>query len=161
MKHVSRNSIERAIEIVDNLDDSGLESLSEKYALAQPTLLAYVMTAPEEYENEPLSGILIYYFCLISEAFAQEGISLNPVTEDQIDAFEEPFFELLDAYFDKDDQELLDDFVDQPELTQFMAFEISTNDEDGSSIDDETATQLFIVSVAMITLMSRSIKQPA
>jgi hypothetical protein len=157
MKHVSLKSIEKAIAIVDNLDDNGLESLSEKYALAQPTLLAYVMSAPEEYQNETLSGLLIYYFCLISECFAQEGISVKKITEDEIDAFEEPYFEFLDTYFEKDDQELLDDFVDQPELTQFMAIEISTEDTDGSALDDETATQLFIVSIAMITLMSKAI----
>lgn len=158
MKHVSLQSIEKAISIVDNLDDAGLETLSEKFAKAQPTLLAYVMTAPEEYENEDLAGLLIYYFCLISACFEQEGISLKTISEDEIDAFEEPYFELLDTYFENDNQELLDDFVDQPELTQFMAMEISTEDTDGSSLDDETATQLFIVSIAMISLMTRAIR---
>jgi hypothetical protein len=38
-----------------------------------------------------------------------------------------------------------------------MAMEISTEDEDGSSLSDETATQLFIVSLAMITLMNRAL----
>jgi hypothetical protein len=37
-----------------------------------------------------------------------------------------------------------------------MAMEISTEDEDGTSLDDETATQLFIVTLAMITLMGRA-----
>jgi hypothetical protein len=40
-----------------------------------------------------------------------------------------------------------------------MAMEISTEDEDGTALDDETATQLFIVSLAMITLMNRAIEQ--
>jgi hypothetical protein len=39
-----------------------------------------------------------------------------------------------------------------------MAMEISVDDEDGTSLDDETATQLFIVTMAQITLMSRLIK---
>jgi hypothetical protein len=51
----------------------------------------------------------------------------------------------------------LDEFCDQPELTRFMAMEISTEDTDGSSLDDETATQLFIVTVAMIALMNRAV----
>jgi hypothetical protein len=38
-----------------------------------------------------------------------------------------------------------------------MAMEISTEDVDGTSLDDETATQLFIVTLAMITLMGRAI----
>jgi hypothetical protein len=158
MKHVTFSSIEKAIQKVDNLNDDELEVLSEKFALAQPTLLGYAMTAPEEYQNEELEGLLIYYFCLISEAFEQQGLNMNIISEEEIDAFEEPFFEMLDAYFENDDAELLEDFCDQPELSQFMAMEISTEDEDGSSLSDETATQLFIVSLAMITLMNRALK---
>jgi len=157
MKHVTFSSIEKAIQKVDNLNDDELEILSEKFALAQPTLLGYAMTAPEEYQNEELEGLLIYYFCLISEAFEQQGLKMNIISEEEIDAFEEPFFEMLDAYFENDDTDLLEDFCDQPELSQFMAMEISTEDEDGSSLSDETATQLFIVSLAMITLMNRAL----
>ena len=158
MKHVQLSSIEKAIEKVDNLDDDGLEKVAETYALAQQTLLGYVMSAAIEYENEQLEGLLIYYYCLISEAFNQEQFLLNQVTQDQIEAFEEPFFEMLDHYFDTDEEEVLNDFIDQPELTQFMMIEISTKDDDGSSLDDDTATQLFIVIMAMITLMNKSIK---
>ncbi len=159
MQHVSISSIEAAIKKVDNLDDDGLDKLAETYALAQQTLLGYIMSAPTEYENEQLEGLLIYYFCLISETFAQEKIHLNQITEEDIDAFEEPFFEMLDEYFDKDDEEVLNDFSDQPELVRFMMIEISTEDEDGTSLDDETATQLFIVTNAMIALMNKAIKQ--
>lgn len=159
MKHVSFASIEAAIKKVDNLDDDGLEQLSEKYATAQDTLLSYVMSAAIEYQNEKLEGLLIYYYCLISECYSQEGLTLRQITEEDIDAFEEPYFDMLDAYFENDDDEVLEDFCDQPELAQFMAMEISTEDEDGTSLDDETATQLFIVTLAMITLMNRAIEK--
>jgi hypothetical protein len=157
MSHVTFASIEKAIKTVDNLDDDGLEKLSEKYALAQQTLLGYVMSAPEEYENEELEGLLVYYYCLISECFGVQGLNLNTITEADIDAFEEPYFEMLDSYFENDDEEVLETFCDQPELAQFMAMEISTEDEDGTALSDETATQLFIVILAMITLMNRAI----
>lgn len=158
MKHVSQASIEKAINKVDNLNDDGLEKLSETYALAQDVLLGYVLSAAIEYKNEKLEGLLIYYYCLISECFAQEGIVLRQITEDDIDAFEEPYFDMLDTYFEDDDDEVLEDFCDQPELAQFMAIEISTEDEDGTTLDDETATQLFIVTLAMISLMNRVIQ---
>lgn len=158
MKHVSVKSIDKAIDKVDNLNDDGLERLAETYALAQPVLLGYAMSAADEYENPRLEGLLIYYFCLLSEAFSQEQILLEQVGEDDIDAFEEPFFEMLDTYFDQDDEEVLHDFCDQPELMQFMMMEISTEDEDGTSLDDETATQLFIVTTALIALLGRKIK---
>ena len=95
MKQVSINSIEKAIEKIDNLDDDGLGRISETYALAQQTLLGYIMSASVEYKNEQLEGLLIYYYCLISEAFMQEQVTLNDITEDDIDAFEQPFFEMV------------------------------------------------------------------
>lgn len=158
MKQVSVGSIEKAIAKVDNLDDDGLEKLSETYALAQQTLLGYVMSAAVEYENEDLEGLLIYYYCLISECFTQEGLLLNQVSEEDIDAFEEPFFEVLDTYFESDEEDVLFDFTDQSDLIRFMMMEVSTPDEDGTTLDDETATQLFIVATAMITLMGRAIR---
>ena len=157
MKTVSFKSIEKAIEKIDNLDDDALERISETYALSQQTLLAYVMSAALEYKNEELEGLLIYYFCLISEAYVQENIKTKEITDEDIDNFEEPYFEMLDAYFDNNDEEVLEDFCDQPELAKFMAMEISTEDDDGSFLDDETATQLFIVTIAMITLLNRAI----
>lgn len=157
MKHVSLASIEKAVEIVDHLTDDQLENISEKYALVQQDLLNYVMTAPAEYENEDLEGLLIYYFCVISECFTQEGIKLRAVTEADIDEIEEPYFDMLEQYFDEEDEEIIESFCDQPFLYQFMEMEVSTEDEDGSKLDEETATQLFIVTMAMISLMNRAI----
>ena len=68
MKHISQESIDKAIGVIDNLDDNQLEKVFEKYALIQQTLLAYLMTAPSEYQNEKLEGLLVYYFCLINSA---------------------------------------------------------------------------------------------
>ncbi|MFN5416660.1 MAG: hypothetical protein ACK5B9_06345 [Flavobacteriia bacterium] len=158
MKQISFKSIEKAIEKIDNLDDDNLEKVAEAFSLAQPTLLGYVMSAAVEYKNEQLEGLLIYYYCLISEAFKNEGVELAIVSDDDIDAFEEPFFEMLDAYFDNNDEDILDDFCGQAELAKFMAMEISVEDEDGTTLDDETATQLFIVTMAQISLLNRAIK---
>lgn len=159
MKHISIKGIEKAIEKVDNLDDDGLEKLAETYALAQQVLLGYVMSAAQEYENDQLEGLLIYYYCLISEAFKQDEIKLKQISEDDIEVFEEPFFDMLDQYFENDDDTVLDNFCDQPELVQFMMMEISTKDDDGTALSDETATQLFIVTLAMITLMNRGMEE--
>ncbi|MEY3682564.1 MAG: hypothetical protein RLZZ289_1094 [Bacteroidota bacterium] len=157
MKQVSLQAIEKAIGVVDNLTDDQLENITELYASAQEALLGYVMTAPEEYKNEDLEGLLIYYFCLILEAFKQEGIELRAVTEADIDELEEPYFDMLDQYFESEDEEIIESFCDQPQLAQFMAMEVSEDDEDGSALSEETATQLFIVCLAMISLLNRAI----
>ena len=115
------------------------------------------MSASEEYKNEDLESLLVYYFTVILEAFTQAGLTPAAVTESQIDDFEEPYFAVLDTYFENEDDELLEDFSDQADLVRFMALEVSMENEDGSTLDDETATQLFIVTLAMISLLSRSI----
>lgn len=156
MKHITLTSIEKAIDIVDNLNDDQLEKLTEKYAEKQPVLLSYIISAALEYDNESLQGLIIYYFCLISESFEQEGVQVRKIEETDLDEFEGPFTEMLDEYFEGDDEDMLEDFCDQPYLVQFMAIEISEEDNDGSSLDDDTATQLFVVSLAMITLLARA-----
>lgn len=158
MGQVSIKSIEKAIQKVDNLDEDALEALSETHATSQPTLLGYIMSAALEYNNEKLEGLLLYYYCLIAESFVQEGLTTTNVSDDDIDAFEEPYFEMLDGYFDDNDEEILESFTDQPELARFIAMELSEPDDDGTELDDETATQLFIVMIAFTTLLSRSVK---
>src|SRR3989344_4343560 len=118
MSQVTLGHIEAAIKKVDTLDDSAIDRLTETHTTAQPVLLGYVMSASEEYQNEDLESLLVYYFTVI-----------------------------------------LEDFSDQPDLVRFMALEVSMEDEDGATLDDETATQLFIVSLAMISLLSRSTNQ--
>lgn len=157
MSHVSIGHIESAIKKVDTLDESALDRLSEAQTTAQPILLGYVMSAAQEYNNPELESLLIYYFTIVLESFAQAGLHPKSVTDEQIDDFEEPYFQLLDEYFEKEEDQVLEDFADQPDLVKFMAMEIGMEDADGVSLDDETATQLFIVILAMISLLSRSL----
>jgi len=157
MSQVTLGHIEEAIKKVDTLDENGLDRLSEEQSTAQPVLLGYVMSASEEYQNEELESLLVYYYTVILEAFDQAGLKPKTVTEAQIDEFEDPYFAVLDQYFESEDEELLEDFSDQADLVRFMALEISIEDEDGSTLDDETATQLFIVTLAMISLLSRAL----
>ena len=156
MKHISQESIDKAISVVDELNDEQLEQVFQTYANEQEILLGYAMTAPKEYKNEELEGLLVYYFCLICECFTQEGIETKSISEDDIEAHQEPYFEMLDAYFENNDEEVIDSYVDQPNLSKFMAIEVSTEDDDGTSLSDETASQLFIVCLSMVALLNRS-----
>lgn len=157
MSQVTIGHIEAAIQKVDSMDDNALDRLSETQATAQPVLLGYIMSAAQEYKNEGLESLLIYYFTVVIESFTQAGLHPKTVTDELIDTFEEPYFQLLDEYFEKEDENLLEEFSDQPDLVKFMAMEIGMEDADGVTLDDETATQLFIVILAMISLLSRAL----
>ena len=158
MKHVTHDSILKAISVIDNFSEDQFDELLSNYEEKYPVLLGYLLSASEEYENDQLEGLILYYFCLILETYKVEGVELGQVTEEDIDAFQEPFNEMLDEYFDTDNEEILDDFCDQPSFTRFMMVEVTEPDEDGTELDDDTATQLFIVALATIVLLNRSIK---
>ena len=62
--------------------------------------------------------------------------------------------EVIKDYFQNENLDVLEEYTDQPELVQFMIMEISTPDEDGTQLEDETAIQLFISCIAMIKLLN-------
>lgn len=157
MAHVSIGHIEAAIKKVDTLDENAIDHLTETQTTAQPVLLGYIMSSVEEYQNEELANLLIYYFTVVLESFHQAGLFPETVTDELIDDFEEDYFALLDEYFQNEDEGVLEDFADQPDLVRFMAMEVGSEDDEGTSLSDETATQLFIVMLAMISLLSRSL----
>lgn len=154
MKIVSVNSIEKAIDKIDNLEDDALNKIAEYYAQKQLVLFGYAGQAATEYNNPQLEGLLVYYFCLISEAFQNEGLDPKAIVEADIDDFEDAFFSALNSFFNTESVDGLEEFSGQPELIHFMLSEISTPDTDGTELDDETATQLFVVSAAIFSLLA-------
>jgi len=154
MSIITIEYIEKALNKVDGLSEDALDKLIEMYALKQEALLNYVMLAGIEYENEDLNVFSIYYFAVVLEAFQQQGIDLKEITEEDIDAFQDPFLLTLDAINKEEDYTPLHELVNQPSLLQFMVNEIDSEDEDGEVLDEETKTQLFIVTSSMIGLMN-------
>lgn len=157
MHQITIANIEKAVNKIDNLDDDGLEKISETYGLAQQDFLSYAMSAGMEFENDTLTGLIIYYFNIYFEAFAQQQVKVNRITNDDIDEFQDEFTQVLEEYMDTEDIDLILAITNQPNLIAFMANEIEMADDDGTQLDDETATQLFIVSTAMIGLMNKAI----
>ena len=145
--------IEVAFNKIDNLNDLELEKLCEKHTLNQPELLEYILSASVEYKNEQLEGLLVYYFCLLMEIRINKAPLELKIDEESIVAFEDQFLNVINEYFENEKIELLEEYTDQGELVKFMIIEISTPDVDGSKLDEETAVQLFISSIAMIKLL--------
>ena len=156
MKQITFTSIDAAIEIVDNIDDDGLGELCEKHATAQPELIDYILSAAVEYENPDLEGLLIYYFCLLMEAYTHAEYTLNKVEISDIESFEQEFLSILETYFEDDNLDLLEEYTGQADLIHFMLVEISTPDEDGTTLDDETGVQLFISMMALISVIAKT-----
>jgi len=154
---ISQSSIKTAVEKIDSLSEDALEKLIETYAIQQEDLLGYVMQAGVEYENDDLNTFSIYYFAIVLEAFNQYGLKLKQISQDDIDAIQDPFVLALDEINQNEDYTPLHELVNQPHLMEFMSFEIEAEDEDGETLDEETRTQLFIVSASMIAVLNAAI----
>lgn len=156
MKSINFTAIDSAISIVDNLTDDQLETLFAKNSKDQPDLLDYILSAAIEYENQDLEGLLVYYYCLLMEAYNQAGIKSRMIEIQDIESFEEEFLSVLETYFEEENLELLEEYTGQPDLVHFMLVEISTPDDDGTTIEDETGVQLFISMMALISILAKS-----
>lgn len=157
MSQVSVESIEKAIGKIDGLSEDALDKKIETFTLKQENLVNYLLQAGLEYENEDLNMFSIYYFAIIMEAFDAEGLTLKEISEDDIDDFQDPFVLALDAIYQDEDYSPMQDLIQQHHLSQFMMNEIDAVDEDGEELDEETKTQLFIVSSGMIGLLNGAI----
>lgn len=159
MSIVTSESISKSIDKIDAMSEDALDKLIETFASKQETLLNYVMQAGVEYENEDLNAFSIYYFAIVLEAFLQEGIELNEVTDKTIEEFQEGFVYALEEINKNEDNSALFELVNQNNVMEFMFNEIDAEDEDGETLEDETKTQLFIVTSGMIGLLNAAIKK--
>jgi len=156
MSQVSAQSIEKSINKIDTLSEEDLDKLIESYATKQQDLVNYILQAGLEYENEDLDVYGVYYFAIIYDAFLQEGLDPKVITEEDIDEFQEPFLDALDAIHTNENYGPMQELIAQFSLQEFMVAEIDAKDEEGEELSDETKTQLFIVSTAIIGLLNEA-----
>jgi hypothetical protein len=159
MSIVTSESISKSIDKIDAMSEDALDKLIETFASKQETLLNYVMQAGVEYENEDLNAFSIYYFAIVLEAFLQEGIELNEVTDKTIEEFQEGFVYALEEINKNEDNSALFELVNQNNVMEFILNYIDDVDEEVETLEDETKTQLFIVTSGMIGLLNAAIKK--
>jgi hypothetical protein len=152
-------SIEKAVLKLDGLDEDSLEKLSEVHVLSQETFVGYILSSAIEYKNDELLELLIYYFNIFAEAFVIQDVQLEKITDDHIEEFQEEYVQTLDEYMETEDNDLISSLCNQPNMVSFLLSEIDMEDENGQQLEEDTATYLFIVGIAMIALLNRAIKK--
>lgn len=157
MTQITEKYITEATLKIDSLTEESLEKLSETHVLAQETFVGYILSSAVEYENDSLLDYLIYYFNIFSEAFTLQGVKMNKIDEAMIDDFQEEYIETLDEYMETDDEDLIGSLCNQPMMVSFLLHEITGEDETGEVMEEELASHVFIVGVALIALMNRAI----
>jgi hypothetical protein len=159
MSQIKIENIEQAVNKIDGLSEDALDKKIETFTLKQQHLVNYILQAGIEYENEDLNVFSVYYFAITHEAFDLAGLMIKEISEDDIEAFQEPFVLALDAIYKNEDYTPMQELTAQHHLMQFVMNEIEAADEDGETLDDETKTQLFIVLSGMIALLNGAIQK--
>lgn len=157
MTQITEKYITEATLKIDDLNEESLEKLSETYVLAQQTFVGYILSSAVEYENDALLDYLIYYFNIYSEAFSMQGVKMKEIDEAMIDEFQEEYIQTLDEYMETDDEDLIASLCNQPLMVSFLVHEITGEDETGAVMEEDLASHVFIVGVALIALMNRAI----
>jgi|SRR5690554_3132905 len=156
MAQITEKYITEAVRKIDGLTEDSLEKLSETHVLAQDVFVGYILSSAIEYENDSLLDYLIYYFNIFSEAAAMQGVKMKKIDETIIDEFQEEYIQTLDEYMETDDEDLINSLCNQPMMLSFLAHEISGADETGAVMEEDLATNVFIVGIALIALMNRA-----
>lgn len=156
MAQITEKSITNAVLKLDNLSEDSLEKLSETYTLEQETFVGYILSSAIEYENDELLNYLLYYYTIFAEAIAQQGVKLKKIDEDFIDGFQNEYINTLDEFIETDDEDLISSLCNQPMMLSFYVSDIFGEDDEGNSLDEKLANELFLVGVAMIALMNRA-----
>lgn len=157
MTQITEKHIINAVKKIDDMNEESLERLSETHVHAQQAFIAYLLSSAMEFKNDALLDYLIYYFNIFSEAIVNQGVELKTIDEDTIDEFHEEYTQTLDEYMETDDQDLISTFCNQPIMVSFLMHEITGKDETGEVMEDELASHLFIVGIALIALLNRAI----
>ncbi len=155
---ITVKSIEQAVLKIDDLDEDSLEKLSEAHVLAQETFVGYILSSAIEYKNDELLELLMYYYTIFAETFVIQEVQLEKITDDHIEEFQEEYVQTLDEYMETEDNDLIASLCNQPNMVSFLLNEIDMEDSNGQKLEEDTATYLFIVGVALIALLNRSIK---
>lgn len=156
MAQITEKYITEAVRKIDGLTEDSLEKLSETHVLAQDVFVGYILSSAIEYENDSLLDYLIYYFNIFSEAAAMQGVKMKKIDETIIDEFQEEYIQTLDEYMETDDEDLINSLCNQPMMLSFLVHEISGADETGAVMEEDLATNVFIVGIALIALMNRA-----
>lgn len=146
-----------AIEKIDGLSDDALEKLSETHVKEQVTLVGYILSSAIEYESDSLLDHLMYYFNVFYEAISIQGVQLKTIDDAAIEDFQDEYFQTLDAFMETDDEDLILSLCNQPMLLSFFVNDIFGTDEEDATLPEDLANELFIVGVALITLLNRAI----
>jgi hypothetical protein len=157
MKIVSSESIEKAIEIIDQWNDDEFAAFASEFTSAQPSLCAYIFIHEEDFSDDDFD-MLANLALMIYKAFQIECGTARMLTEQEIEDAALRQMDYLESIEDANEEEIADlvdkafDSTKQPVLLEFAAHELH-DAESAGEIEHESGGALLYPILQMVVDM--------
>jgi hypothetical protein len=144
---VSDETIDLAIEELNQLETEQANELMDHLAEDQPEILGYIAAMTEFFSEDDTKDLLMFYFLVIWKAFLIEASAIPRIKEEQIYESEERSKILADNFTQASDIEKLQETIKsirQAPLLSYITLEILEPEED-LDLSEEEQWQLFSI----------------
>jgi len=160
MKFVSEDVIDAVIDALEEMEDDQYEKQMEKFAEAQPVLVAYLFNEENFHLlTEDEKGYIQYLSLIAWMATTKVNGPSEPVSEEMIGTAEERNYELLEGSSAKNFRDRLDVFFENSPQEDLIAFaeEAVLDDEDSGPdalVSKEGREPIFIAVKTVIDVLT-------
>ena len=159
MQKITEETIDAINDQIQNMDESRIGKVWDEFAKEQPALVGYVLGESRELKEADAREDVAYILTIILLSFRHVHGGIIPVTEAEFEkSFNGEFEEMEEVFhdgFDESDAMAIMDSFCQPELLQFVAAIIYSEEEDeeGSNFTEEEAGLFIVIFKTVIGLL--------
>jgi hypothetical protein len=162
MELITDQTIDLVNDRIQHMDEGMIGKVWDSFAREQPALVGYVLGESRELEMPDAREDVAYVLTIILLSFQELCPGIPPVTEAEFEkAFNEEFDEMeavfQDGFDESDAMAVIESFC-QPDLLQFAAATIYTEDgdeEESSNFTEEEAGLFIVIFKTAIALLHK------
>lgn len=158
MKFVSKESIHRALEIMEGLDESKIDAFFDQFSRQQPSILDFIMGNREEMTGEEFDVLLELTFVTYM-AFYEEDPEIKEVTAEEVEKIIADALKHIDE-MDENDDEVMEEaagnameMAKQPLVFQFLIEDLMAREEEGGFEDEDSSPAFVLPTLQMLMSM--------
>lgn len=160
MQPITDHTIDLINDRIQHMDESQIGRIWDSFAREQPALVGYVLGESRELSEPDAREDVAYVLTVILLSFEEFRPGIPAITEQEFEkSFNEEFDEMENVFqdgFDENDAMAVIESFCQPDLLQFAAATIySEDDEETSNFSEEEAGLFIVIFKTAIALLHR------
>lgn len=156
MNKVEVDNLDKALQKIDTIEESELQTLLDGYAEKQKPLVTYILATCESFENsQNIASLALYYYAVFYESFVNAEATPKAVTDEDMKNFLDQYMPIIE----NPDAEAMSDkmleLIQQDVLFSFLINEIVHEDDNGVKMGDDEQQQIYILGTIMIGMLNQ------